>query len=195
MSLHRIALFGLAVTFVAGMTSVASACCGGCGGCGAPSAAIVYAQPVAPPPPPPLPVPVPLSAGCGCHAPVAYVPPLAPPPPLPPPAPVVWSGGCGCHPPAVYAYPAPAAVPTPIEPAPIYVVNQGPDYTGPGIMVPYRTWTQEPTFAPPAAYPYVPGYGYGYGRRAGGLRIAYGGRFYGHPRVYGPVRRAGYWHR
>jgi hypothetical protein len=190
MSLHRITLFGLAVSFVAGMTPAAFAGWGGgCGGCAAPSAAIVFAQPVAPLPPP-VPMPLPVNVGCGCHA-----PPIAPPPPLlPPPAPVVWSGGCGCHAPAIFAPPVPAAVPTPIEPAPIYVVNQGPDYTGPGIMVPFHTWTREPTFAPPAAYPYVPGYGYGYGPHLG-ARIAYGGRFYGHPRLYGPVRRAGYWHR
>ena len=27
------------------------------------------------------------------------------------------------------------------SPAPLYVVNQGPEYSGPGIMMPYRTWS------------------------------------------------------
>jgi hypothetical protein len=32
--------------------------------------------------------------------------------------------------------------------------------------------------------------------RAGAVHVAYGGRFYGHPRYYGPMRRApGRWYR
>ena len=59
MSLHRAILFAITALFTAGMTSIASAgCCdwgvpapvayapAGCGGCGAPTAAIIYAQPV-----------------------------------------------------------------------------------------------------------------------------------------------------
>jgi len=182
MSLHRPTLLVLAVLFSAGMTSVASAgCCGwevqapvayaavaygGCGGCGTPTAATVYAEPVAPAPPP---------------APVAV-------------SPWAWGTGCGCHHAAVYA--AVAAEPTLIAPAPIYVVNQGPDYTGPGIMVPYRTWPPAASYITRGAYPYVPGYGYGYGygyRRYGyhygvhrpfvapRARFAYRAHFYGHP--------------
>ncbi len=107
----------------------------GCGGCTAPSAAVVYAQPVAPLPPLPLPPP-PIVAG--------------------------WTTGCGCHS-VVYATPpAPVLEPTPIAPAPIYVVNQGPEYTGPGIVVPYHTWTPTPGYGPVFGYPHRPHYGYGY---------------------------------
>ena len=66
---------------------------------------------------------------------------------------------------------------TPVARAPIYVVNQGPDYTGPGIMVPYRTWTPAASYVTPGAYPYVPGYGSGYGYGNGGY--GYGGYGYG----------------
>ena len=38
----------------------------------------------------------------------------------------------------------------------LYVVNQGP--TGPGIVVPYRTYSPDTAYAPAADYPYVPGY-------------------------------------
>jgi hypothetical protein len=84
----------------------------------------------------------------------------------------------------------------PIAPAPIYVVNQGPEYAGPGIMIPYRTWSPAAAYAPAAGYPYVPGYHHGYGYRYGhrhhgpGPRFAYRERVYAHPHHY-PVR---YWH-
>jgi hypothetical protein len=166
MSLHRIFLFAAVALSTAAMTSAASAqCCDrgiftsagyaatGCGGCGTPSAAIVYAEPVAPVPPP---VPVVVNT-------------------------YAWGSGCGCQRPVVYA--APSTELTPIAPAPIYVVNQGPDYTGPGIMVPYRTWNPAPLYAPPSTYPYVPGYGYGYGYGDGyriqDRRVAY--RWHSHP--------------
>jgi len=183
MSVHRGMLFLLASLFTAGMSSVASACCGwgvqapvayapaGCGGCGTPSAAAVYAQPVAPAP-----------------------------------APVTWnnwgSWGTGCACTRRYVYTAtPAVTLTPIAPAPIYVVNQGPYYTGPGIMVPYHTWSA-PVAVTPGAYPYRPGYGYRYGYRyrywhrgyawhrpfvAPRFRVAYHQRFYGHPVYHGPM--------
>lgn len=72
MSFHRVTLVALATLFTVGMTSLASACCswgysapvvyapvapvtyggcgGCCGGCGTPTAAAVFAQPVAPAP-------------------------------------------------------------------------------------------------------------------------------------------------
>jgi len=172
MSFHRTTLFVLAALFTAGMTSVASAgwrgwgvqapvayAPAGCGGCGTPSVAIVYAQPVAPPP-----VPVAVSTwsgGCGC--------------------------GCGCR--GLFSYTTPALEPTPIAPAPIYVVNQGPDYTGPGIMVPYRTWSPAASSIAPGAYPYVPGYGYGYGY---GHRYGYGYHYGVHRAYLGPRRRVAY---
>jgi len=146
------------------MTSIASAgCCdwgvpapiayapAGCGGCGAPTAAIIYAQPVAP-------------------------------------APVIvstWNTGCGCQRPVVYA-----------APAPIYVVNQGPEYAGPGLMVPYRTWSPAAAYAPESEYPYIRGYGYGappYGvhhlYRALAPRVVYREQFYAHPHYYRPMPR------
>ena len=66
-------------------------------------------------------------------------------------------GSCGCAGAALYA--------RPVAPAPIYVVNQGPEYTGPGIMVTYRTYSPQAGLAAPYDYPYIsrPGYGYGYG--------------------------------
>jgi hypothetical protein len=183
MSLHRVTLFALAALFSAAMTSAASAgCCGWgvqapvtyapapCGGCGTPSAAIVYATPVAPAPPP-----VVVSAwagGCGCS--------------------------CGCR--GFIGYAAPAVEVTPVAPAPIYVVNQGPDYTGPGIMVPYHTWAPAAGYVAPGAYPYAPGYGYGYGYY-GPRRVyvaphphaaAYHAGFYGHPYYRGRVRPYAY---
>lgn len=164
MSLHRLTLLAIAAAITVGMTSAASAgCCDrglftgyvatGCGGCGTPTAAIVYAQPVAPAP-----------------VPVAVVP-------VSPPMPVAVSTGCGCQQPVAYA--APVVEPTPVAAAPIYVVNQGPDYTGPGIMVPYHTWSSVPVAAPPAAYPYIHGYGRGYGVPR--PRLAFSPRVYHRP--------------
>lgn len=145
-------LFALASLLTAGVTSAASACCGwgvqapiayapaGCGGCGAPSAAIVYAQPVAPAPPP-----VAVTGWGGTWGRTWSR---------------TWGTGCSCSRHFVYAA-APAITLTPIAPAPIYVVNQGPYYTGPGIMVPYRTW-RAPAYVSPSVYPYVHGYAYHY---------------------------------
>jgi hypothetical protein len=183
MSLHRVTLFALAALFTAGISSAASACCGGwgaqapvayapapvtygysgCGGCGAPTAAAVYAEPVAPAP-----------------------------------APVAWSGGCSCACGGCrgffLSYATPAAEPMPIAPAPIYVVNQGPDYTGPGIMVPYHTWTPAQSYVTPGAYPYMSGYGgYGYGYRHYGYRgYGYRGYGYGMHRVFAPRVRVAF---
>ncbi len=170
--MYRVALFALVASFTAAMTSIASAgCCGwgvqapityapaGCGGCGAPSAAIVYAQPVAPAPPV-------IAAGTWG-----------------------WGGGCGCHRAFVYAA-TPAIEVTPIEAAPIYVINQGPDYTGPGIMAPYHTWAPGGAYVAPGAYPYMGGAGY-YGPRSpygAPRRVAYRPRYYGHPIYHGRVR-------
>ena len=122
---------------------------GGCGGCGAPTAAAVYAVPVAPAVPAPIVVApvVPTGFGgpccgwngcgnCGWSD---------------------WSGGqvgaagCGCGQAVAYAAPS------------LYVVNQGPVYSGPGIMTPYQTYSPETAYAAATDYPYVPGSGYGYG--------------------------------
>lgn len=198
MSFHRLVLVAAAALFTLGMTSLASAgCCGvsvGC--CGTPTAAVVYAMPVAPAPavvPAPVPVaPAPIGiattvtpfggpccapngcgdcggwngwsagtnwsfggcGGCGWNG---------------------WStswrfsgcggccggcGGCGscggcCARTAAYVT------------SPLYVVNQGPVYSGPGMMIPYQTYSPETAYAPAVNYPYVPGFGYGdYGTAA-----------------------------
>jgi hypothetical protein len=166
MSLNRIVVVGLAAVFTVGMTSFASAggwgwgggwgggWSSGCGGCAAPTAAIVYAQPVAP-----LPPPVPVTVG--------------------------WGGGCGCgHQSVVYA--APPIEPTPIAPAPIYVVNQGPTYEGPGITVPYHTWTPVSGYGPTIGYHHHFGYGHhwGYGYRP---HLAYHRPFAGYPHRHWPL--------
>ena len=176
MSLHRVTLCILASLFTAGISSAASAgCCGnwgvaapvvyapvtyapaayawsGCGHCGTPTAAVVYAQPVAP-------------------ATVLYAEPVAP-------APVVYSGwsGCGHCGSHLLSY-APAIEPIAIAPAPIYVVNQGPDYTGPGIMAPYHTWTPSASYVVPGAYPWY--------RR----HYHYWHHYRYRPAYYGPRRR------
>jgi hypothetical protein len=51
---------------------------------------------------------------------------------------LVGSGGCGC-------------CGCGAAPAPFYVVDQGPDFTGPGIMRPFATYT------PAISFPYVSG--------------------------------------
>ncbi len=171
MSFHRATFAALAVMLTAGTTSVAFGCCGT--GFSGP---VVYATSGC--------------GGCGAPAPIAYVPP--PPPPPPPVAVPMWGAGCGCGRGLVFA--APALAPTPVAPAPIYVVNQGPDYTGPGLMVPYRTWSPEAAYAPAINYPYVPAY-HPYYR----ARFAYHrAHAYGHPGFYGPMphwRPYGYAHR
>src|ERR1700722_774530 len=196
MSFQRSILVAIATLITVGMTQVAFAQYG-CGGCGtAVYAPVIYATPVEPQP---------IAVGCGnCGAPVtccapsvaAYAAPVA-----------QWGGGCGgcgtpvgyggygggygggysgcgnCGVPAVYT-----------TPAPLYVVNQGPAFEGPGVMVPFHS------YAPPAEYasgpgypPYAGGYGGGYG---GGYahryypHVAYGGGGYYHPRMMGP--RYGY---
>jgi hypothetical protein len=170
MSLHRTTLVALATLFTVGATSVAFAgCCqwgtpapvvyasSGCGGCGA--TPVIYAEPVQPAP--------------------IVVEPVAPPAPI---AVTAVGNGCGCGRSVVYA--VPAIAPAPIAPAPIYVVNQGPQYSGPGIMVPYRTYSPAAAYAP---YPYMPGYRpYPYYR----ARVAYHGRASMHPHYYAPMRHS-----
>lgn len=134
MSLHRISLLTMAALFSLGMTSIASACCG-----------VAYA-PVGFVPVVPAPIYVGGCGGCGSTAAIVYAQPVAPTPL--PARPYSWGAGCGCG-------------------QSLYVVNQGPDYTGPGIMIPYRTWSPAAAYGPAYAYPYVGGYGYRYGYRYG----------------------------
>jgi len=161
MTSYRALLVASAIAFTAAMTSVASACCDW-----APVAPVVYAQPA------PLPVYAGGCGGCGCGlcggcggcAPAVIAAPV-----LPAPAPAWGCGGCA----ATYIEP------TPIAPAPIYVVNQGPDYTGPGIIVPYHTYSPAAAYSPAVDYPYVPNPAYAYGS-------GYAGGYYHHHRHYGP---------
>jgi hypothetical protein len=199
---HRAILVAMATFFTAGMTSIASAgCCGwgvsapiayapvtyvqpivaspvaygGCGTCGYSSAAAVFAEPVAP---------AAYSVGNwgggwgGGWA-------------------GSWGNGCGgCGRGLIYAAPAVYAAPA----ASLYVVNQGPEYSGPGIMNPYRTYSPASAYAPADDYPYVPGYGshYGYGAHYGygsgygyGSHYGYGPR-YGYGSGYGYGSHYGY---
>jgi hypothetical protein len=193
MSSHRAILVAFTTLFAAGMTSAAFAGCGGCGGSLAVTYAplIEYAPPVAYAP-----------AIAYAPPPVEYAPPVAYGPPIAV-APIAvnnWDtgGGCGCGRSVVYAQP--------VAPAPIYVVNQAPDYTGPGIMVPYGTYSPEAGYAAPYGYPYIsgPGYRYGYGMPyrmhhryrhsyyGAGPRYAYRERVSAHPHHY---RAAPLWHR
>jgi hypothetical protein len=174
MSLCRVILVAFATLFTVGMTSFASAeCCGwgysaptvspliygnGCGGCAAPGAPAPIAVGVAATP---FGGPCCSWNGCGncgwggygsgcsncgwggwgggCGTSCGWG---------------GWggrwgSGGCGgCSGAVVYNVP---------------IVNQGPVYGGPGITVPYSTYSPDTDYAPAADYPYVPGYGAGYG--------------------------------
>jgi hypothetical protein len=152
MASNRITLLALATLFGIVAPSLASACCDA-------TAPIAY----------PAFAPLGYGVGCvGCVAPAVSGTPVAP-------APIVvgtvvtpfggpccnwygcgncvwgagwtgwtsWSGGVG--------------VPFG-PPSSLYVVNQGPKYSGPGVMVPYRTYSPDTAYAPAADYPYVPGY-------------------------------------
>ncbi|MGB7037797.1 MAG: hypothetical protein WBD71_19985 [Xanthobacteraceae bacterium] len=201
MSFHRALVVAVATLFSVGMTSIASASCcgwgysapvayavvapaayGGCGACGAPTAAAVYAQPVAPAPIYVNPV-APTSFGgpccsysgcgncgwsdwssgcgsCGISAAVGCGNCGV----------SAWGGGgggCGCAP---VAYAAP------------YVVNQGPVYSGPAIMA-YQTYSPEAAYVPATDYPYAPGAGYGYGYRGAPPYAGYYRHPYYRPRV------------
>jgi hypothetical protein len=192
MSFQRSILVAIATLITVGMTQVAFAQYG-CGGCGtAVYAPVIYATPVEPQP---------IAVGCGnCGAPVtccapsvaAYAAPIA-----------QWGGGCGgCGAPVGYGgyggygggygggYSGCGNCGTPAvytTPAPLYVVNQGPAFEGPGLMVPYHSYAPPVEYAPPPAYPpYAGGYGGGYGGEYGGG--------YGHPYYHHAAYGAGYPH-
>jgi hypothetical protein len=197
MSFHRSVFVALATVFTVGMAPAAFAqCCGyqapaptyyapapvaqGCGICGVQAyAPVVYATPVAP---------APINVGCGtCGTPIAAVT-FAPPTPA-------WGSGCGvCGAPAPVAYNpcntcGLATTPVYTQPAPAYVVNQGPDYSGPGLMVPYRTYAPQAEYAPP---PYYPSYPHRYYPRPYYHHAYYAPRPYGHP-YYGRYYTHHYW--
>jgi hypothetical protein len=190
MTLHRIGLAACAALFVTAVTSAASAQCGGCGGFAATYAPVVsYAPPLAYAAPP-----------------LAYAPPAVPLPlAITTPAPIgvqgwdtggwggwggwggSWGGGCGCGGcgcggRGFFAYG--------VAPTPLYVVNQGPQFSGPGMMIPFSPYAPAAGLAAPGAYPYIgrPAYyPYGYGMR----RYAYRAHHYWHYRAHRPLRARG----
>jgi hypothetical protein len=165
MAIYRTLLVACATLFIAGMTSAAFACCD-----------MGYAAPVAYAPPV-------YAGGCGgCGGVVVpYAQPVAPV--------ASWGMGCGgCGAPVMYGcggcggYGVYGEL-TPVAPAPIYVVNQGPDFSGPGLMVPYHTYSPIAAYAPETPTPYVAGPDVGYG--VGGYGAGYYPRHYHHHYGYG----------
>jgi hypothetical protein len=175
MSFYRAGLVACAAFFATGMASVAFA---GCGGCGGGFVVETYAQPMVYAPP------VGYAPPAFEYAPQAYAPPpvALPPPPLPiAPAPIAvdhWDtggrGGCGCGCGCNRGFFGGGSLFGGPGPAPIYIVNQGPEYSGPGIMVPYTAYAPEAGLAAPGTYPYIGRYGYpGYGQPYYRARFAY----------------------
>jgi len=190
MSFYRAGLVACAAFFATAMTSVAFA---GCGGCGGGFVVQTYAQPMVYAPP------VGYAPPAFEYAPQAYAPPpvALPPPPLPiAPAPIAvdhWDtggwGGCGCRCGCNRGFFGGGSLFGGPGPAPIYIVNQGPEYSGPGIMIPYTAYSPEAGLAAPGTYPYVGRYGYprygypGYGHPYYRARFAYQShqRWHRHP--------------
>ena len=175
MSYHRATLVVLATLFTAALSPAAFAgCCGwgsgfgsfGYGGGLGYGGGFGYGA---------------FGSGCGgCGVSVVATPVVAAPVVA---APVVYGGGCGCGSSVVYA--SPVVQPTPIAPSPIYVTNQGPEFSGPGVSVPYGTYSPAPAYAPP--YPYMSGY-----RPYPRMAYMRPYRPYMGPRYYGPARWHGY---
>jgi hypothetical protein len=198
MSVYRTILVACAIACVTVFTSAAFAQCGGCGAVAVVPVQPVLVQPVVEVQPivvepavvpvvPVAPAPIGVSCwdtngfcgggcggGCGCGG-----------------------GGCGCGGggcggcggcSSTFGY-------HPVAPAPLYVVNQGPEYSGPGLTVPFGTYSPATNVAAPGAYPYVAGRGYGYGPRYPrpyyGSRYTYTGRYWGNPSRYYPNRWRG----
>ena len=184
MSLKRSILVALATMFAAVAAPAAHAQVGygfgpvgygygqaGCGGCGTVAyAPIVYAQPIAP-------AQIYVNSGCGnCGMPVT---PCCAAPVMQAPAPIVggwgggWGGCGGCAAPVASCCGTPGVY---TAPAPVYMVDQGPDFAGPGIMEPYRTYAPPAQYAPPPAYP-----PYGYGMHHAYYHHRVAPRSYGQP--------------
>jgi len=138
MSVYRATFLAIATSMTVGLSSSAFACCGDWGVVSAP---VVYAggcggcgtSVVYGTPVAPAPIVVSGCGGCG----VTYAAPVA-----------TWGGGCG----GCGAYGVPSS---------LYVVNQGPVYDGPGVVIPYGTYTRAAAYAP-AVYPYGSGWRHRY---------------------------------
>ena len=206
MLFHRTILVACSALFATVLSSAAFAQCGSCGGWGV-SAAVAFA---------PAPVYSGGCGGCGSVAvavqpvvevqPVVVQPVVEAVPIVPAPIAVGWSGGCGCG--SCGGCSSTFGCQSAAVPSPYYIVNQGPVYSGPGVMIPYGTYSPGTGLANPAAYPYVGGPGYGYGPRPGfghgprpGFGYGYGARYgygphYGYGVHYGygnPYRRPYGW--
>jgi hypothetical protein len=199
MSLYRGLLVAGIGLFAAVFSNAASAGCGGCGfgyaspayaptpvygapafggGCGGCGGSFAVAQPVVVQQPVVVPQPILV------EQPVV----VQPAPVMVAAAPIAvdhwdtngWGGGCDswhpCGSPVGY-YTNPS-----FTPAPAYVVNQGPVYSGPGVMLPNGAYSPLAGVADPAAYPYVgrPGYRAGPGYAYGPRYAAYHHRYWRH---------------
>jgi hypothetical protein len=177
MSFHRAILGACIAVFATAFASAAFAQCGGCG-------MVAVGPPVAVAPPLVQPVAVVQEV----IQPVVAIPQVIPAVPIAP-APIAvdrwdtngWGcggcGGCGrCGGCGGCGYRPVAAL------APFYTVNQGPAYTGPGVMVPYGTYSAATGLAVPGAYPYIAGSRYPYYRPRYAYRRPYIApyRYYSH---------------
>ena len=217
MSFHRVVFVALATLFTVGMTSMASAgCCdwgyaapvayaevapvgyggyggyGGCGGCGAPTAAVVYACRSCRrrlPSTPAAAAALGAARRTGAMAAVAAATAGRLPNTCGNCGSVGWGGGWR----QLRLGRRSGALQRLRGVSPLYVVNQGPIYSGPGLMQPYATYSPDTAYAPAANYPYVPGYGYGpapvpppyYSHLYYHPHYAYRAPMYAHPRYYG----------
>jgi len=218
MTFCRAFLLAFGSLLATAMTSAAALA--GCGGCGWGPAPVAYASPPAYAPeaayaPEPTYAPAPAyqpapaygpvgCGGCSVAPAMSYAPPQVEPMPVAP-APIAvdhwdtggWGGCGGCG--GCGSCGASVAYVPQVAPSPVYVVNQGPEYSGPGFMVPYRTYSPYRDVAAPANYPYVrpwrPRYAHPYiapSWRPRYVHPYYRARYVAHPHVNGPDP---YWHR
>lgn len=183
MSFHRVVLVACTAVFAAILSSAAFAQCGGCG-----VVPMTYVQPVAVQPVVVQPV---------IETQPVIVQPVIPAVPVAP-APIAvdhWDtngwcgccGGCGCGGCGCGGCGCGGCGSTAVVASPLYVVNQGPEYSGPGLMVPFGTYSPATNVAAPGQYPYVVGPGYGYGPRYPYYRSRFAyRRHYWHPYRYYP---------
>jgi hypothetical protein len=149
MSFGRTILGTCVAVIATAFASVAFAQCGGCG-------LVAVGGPVAVAPP----VVAPVAVVQEVIQPVVAIPQVVPAVPIAP-APIAvdrwdtngWGCGGGCGGCGGCGYR------TAISPFyivnQVYIVNQGPAYTGPGVMVPYGTYSAATGIAAPGAYPYI----------------------------------------
>jgi hypothetical protein len=204
MSTNPFLLAASAAAIVTAMGAPANAGCGGCEVIGPAVMAAPVVEPVTVMQPVQAYQPVTVMQPVEVYQPVQVMQPVAPIAQIAvaPAATVVsgWdTGNCGCGRSAGFA-----------ASGPLFVVNQGPDYSGPGIQIPYGS-VDVAGYTGPGAYPYVssplygPGYGPGFGYGAGyGYRYG-AARWHGYARAryayhggygyHGGYAYRGHWHR